>query len=799
MHRCDLQVQSLYSDRPSEWILRKLGVPESYTSPEKIYRDLKEQDFQWVTITDHNRLEGCLEIAHHTDVFLSEKVTTYFPNDHCKIHLLVWNLNESQHKEISDLRNNIFELSAYLRQEKLVHGVCYPLTSINGLLMPEHIEKLLLLFRIFDGTNFSTSRVQQDVFRAIIDQLDQRKLEELANKHDLDPAHDRPWEKVLFGGSDDHASLYIGKAWTEVDQSGSVSDFLEQLESGKGRVGGDATDVACFSAALYKIIFSYAADQISKTAPNGAKLLERIAERFLAGENPAQLTFSERLGHLGEAIRTGKALDLLKPNDLSLNRELTVYFLDPKVKAEIDEVIQSETTAERRSFRVASKVANDLIYRLFHQILGQIQQQNYLETLQPASGMLPVVGSVSPYIFSYFNLYGSRHLWRQTAKRFGGEAPDVLANNKRAWFTDTLEDVNGVARTIRTMAKAALHAEEDLTVVTSRADCRINDIKIKNFEPVGEFELPEYKLQKLSFPPILDMIDYIEQQKFTECIISTPGPVGLTALAAAKLMGLRTSGIYHTDFPQYVRILTEDEVMETMMWNFMHWFYSQLDLVYVNSQFYKDCWIARGIPEEKLKILPRGLDTELFNHTKRKEDFWKNRGANHPVLLYVGRVSKEKELEFLADVMETLWSNGAQLDLAIVGEGPYSEEMGRRLPRAIFTGVLNGEDLAQAYASADLFVFPSTTDTFGNVVIEAMSSGLPAFVSNIGGPCELVNSGQNGLILPAKDRGAWTQAIETWADERWSDERCETNAKAVQARWSWNNAFRAFWDEGKLL
>ncbi len=800
MLRCDLQVHSLYSDRPSEWILRKLGVPESYTRPADIYERLRSDGFELVTITDHNRIDGCLEIADREGVFLSEKVTAYFPEDHCKVHILVWNLNEAQHRAISLLRRNIYELVKFLGREGLAHGVSYPLTSVNGLLTPDHVEKLLLLFRVFDGVNLSTGRVQQDVFRFLIASLTPEKMQEMAQRHGIEPVGDRPWEKVLFGGSDDHAGLYIGRCYTELkdkaDGAPSAETFFKRLMAGEIQAVGEPGDMAHFASGIYQIIFSYAGDRLAVSAPNAAKLLRRLTERFLSGENPAELSFSERIGHVVEAVRTGKALDLFKPNDLSLNRELTWYFLNPRVKLEIDEVIRSEKTPERRSFRVASKIANDLIYRLFQRGLEQVHRQNYLEALQPASGLLPVLGSVLPYVFSFHHLHGNRELWRRTARRIVGKEAPCLINDRRAWFTDTLEDVNGVARTIRTMGIAARDAGRSLTIVSCRSDSRVDDVPLKNFIPVGEFELPEYKLQKLSFPPILDMIDYVEREGIQECIISTPGPVGVTALAAAKLMGLRTVGIYHTDFPQYVRILTEDEVMETMMWNYMHWFYSQMDLLYVNSQFYKDCWVRRGIRPEKIKILPRGLDTELFHHGKRKKQFWQRRGAMHPVLLYVGRVSKEKELEFLCRVMEALKAGSVKLDLAVVGDGPYLDEMKENLPEAIFTGILNGEELAMAYASADLFVFPSTTDTFGNVVIEALSSGLPAYVSDVGGPCELVRDGRNGRVLRANDLDTWVNALTEWAKHPTPMEERMAQAEATQQEWNWTHAFERFWQQG---
>jgi glycosyltransferase involved in cell wall biosynthesis len=156
----------------------------------------------------------------------------------------------------------------------------------------------------------------------------------------------------------------------------------------------------------------------------------------------------------------------------------------------------------------------------------------------------------------------------------------------------------------------------------------VDEIPIKNFRPIGEFELPEYELQRLSFPPILQILDYIQREQFTEIIISTPGPMGLTGLLAAKMLNLQTSGIYHTDIPEYVRILTEDRFLESLAWRYMQWLYGQVDTVFVNSEQYRKCWIDRGFAPEKLKILPRGLDTDLFNPARRDLSFWPGAGRN---------------------------------------------------------------------------------------------------------------------------------------------------------------------------
>ena len=345
------------------------------------------------------------------------------------------------------------------------------------------------------------------------------------------------------------------------------------------------------------------------------------------------------------------------------------------------------------------------------------------------------------------------------------------------------------------MAAAGADAGKELIVVTSRGELNIDDIPIKNFAPIGEFELPEYELQKLSFPPILQMLDYIQREQFTEIVISTPGPIGLTGLLAAKMLNLKTSGIYHTDFPQYVRILTEDSFLESIAWRYMHWFYGQLDTVFVNSEEYRQSWISRGLDPSKLQILPRGLDLELFHPTRRDPTFWNKFGSSNGKvrLLYVGRISKEKNLDVLANAYRRLRDEGLPIELLLVGHGPYSEALAETLPDAIFTGYLRGTELAAAYASADIFAFPSTTDTFGNVIIEAQASGVPVIVSDAGGPKELVANERNGFVTKSHDVDDFARALRQLVLS--PELRCEMGSRARDSvvNRTWPDAFQKFW------
>jgi glycosyltransferase involved in cell wall biosynthesis len=261
------------------------------------------------------------------------------------------------------------------------------------------------------------------------------------------------------------------------------------------------------------------------------------------------------------------------------------------------------------------------------------------------------------------------------------------------------------------------------------------------------------------------------------------------------MLNLQTSGIYHTDFPQYIRILTEDGFLESVAWGYMHWFYGQLDTVFVNSEDYRQSWIKRGFDPAKLKILPRGLDTELFHPARRKRAFFEKIGAGNGEvrLLYVGRISREKNLDLLAAAYRRLRDEGLPVQLFVVGHGPYSEAFAKSLPEAFFTGYLNGTELATAYASADVFVFPSTTDTFGNVILEAQASGLPVVVSDSGGPKELVQHEMNGLITKSRDVEDFARAIRTLVTDPTLRKRMAKSARNSVIDRSWPSAFGRFW------
>jgi len=807
--KADLHLHSRHSERAPEWLFRRVGLPDSYSEPRALYEKLRERGMDLVTITDHNRIDGCLEIADRPGVFVSEQVSTRFPEDRCEVHVLVWGITEAQHRELQSARENIFDLQKYLAAQNLAHAVAHPFYRVDDRLRLAHVERLVLLFQHFEGLNGHRHALLGEAAREIFGALTPEKLDALANRHGFAATHAEPWRKIFTAGSDDHGGIFPASAWTETADGAGVTDLLAAIREGRCTLHGAGGTPLALSHSLYNNLRQFAGAKVSGAQSSG--FVGKAFSRFMEGEDPTEFSWTDKLAFVAEGIASGKIFELAKPANASLWKQFAGTFTGGAMKKRLARETEGITEPERRAFVIANFFVNQLAFRFFTTFIKQLSDGNIIEAIREISVLVPVLAPLAPYFYAFRSQAPDRRWLGEIGRELAGRSPALLANRKRAWFTDTLEDVNGVANTIRQLTAACVAEGHDLTVVTSRSTITITGIPIKNFAPVGEFELPEYELQKLSFPPILQMIDYIQREGFTELIISTPGPIGLTALLAAKTLGLRTSGIYHTDFPQYVRILTDDNFLETLTWNFMKWFYEQLDLLYVNSEGYRRAWIDRGIAADKIRILPRGLDTTLFHPSRREPEFWVKRGApaGATVLLYVGRVSKEKDLDVIVSAWKRLSEDGRRkmeggnaarssildppLALAFVGDGPSLKELRALLPDAVFTGTLSGLELARAFASADVFLFPSTTDTFGNVILEALASGVPCVVSDQGGPKDLIAHGTNGYITRALDVADFTAAVEQIAHDPARRQAMSIEAhRAVQGR-DWAEAGRQFW------
>jgi len=774
-------------------VFRRLGVAASYSEPRGLYDALKRRGFTHFTLTDHHSIEGCLSLIELPGVFISELITAFFPEDRAPVSLLVWGISERQHLELLELRENLYDIHAYLGRQKIAHAVAHPLFSPDGRMQVAHVEKLLLLFRHFEALCGLRADLTNSFTVEFLQCLSASKIEALANRHDIAPAHERPWEKVLVGGSGDQSGVFAGRTWTSTPAATSPEELLVHIREGRCEARGKHGGPLTVAHGLYSKLF-FALGQRFEPMRRSA-LAQQALARFMEGQAPTSLTWREKLELAVDGIVSGKLFELLKPANASLWKVLAGELGGDGLQAALRERLEGLEGAEERAFQIANIIAGRLCFQFFKSFIQQVSQGNPIQAVQDLAVLLPVMAPLAPY-FLELKREAPNRLWLQKLSRsVHGRDLQPIAKHKVAWLTDTLEDVNGVSTTICRLAVAGRDSGFDVTVISCRGESKLKGVPLKNFAPIGEFALPEYELQKLAFPPVLEMLEYIHREGFTELVLSTPGPVGLVGLLAARLLGLPVRGIYHTDFPRYIRILTEDTDLESLTWAYMHWFYTGLDELFVNSEPYREAWIARGAIPSRLRILPRGLDVQLFNHARRDSDFWTKRGAKQgvTVILYVGRVSKEKDLDLLVPLMARLGEANALL--AVVGDGPYRAELQEHLPGAIFTGYLHGEELAAAYASSDVFIFPSTTDTYGNVVMEALASGIPCVVSDAGGPRGLVENGRTGYITRARDAADFASKVALLVNDGALRAELTQIVRAEALKSNWEAAACSFFGE----
>ncbi|MGB6064498.1 MAG: glycosyltransferase [Desulfomonilaceae bacterium] len=766
--KIDMHVHSKFSKRPSEWILKKLGCPESFTDPVHLYNVAKTRGMSLVTITDHNTVEGCLEIGHLPDTFISEEVTAYFPDDGCKLHVLVYNIDEKKHEDIQRVRENVFDLTAYLGESRIVHSLAHPLFSINHKLTIEHFEKCLLLFKNFE-LNGARNEEQNRCLQLVLSILTPEKMEELACKHNLSPSFQFPWVKNLTGGSDDHSSLTIARKYTEVEGKVGASEFLQKVEQKEARVTGPESTPKTLAHNVYSVAYQFYENKFDLKRYVNSDVIFKFLDRFLQVGQDRKPGFLAKLDFYWNHGKTSKASAKGNGNVMHLLRRETHRLIwdDPQLSEIFKNGHRDSETLNEKWFLFVNKVSVKVLEHFADHVMESLAGAHFLNLFNALGSAGALYSLLAPYFVSFSIFSEDRQFGSAVLQRFLAERPNRSkrpAKTKVAHFTDTFYEVNGVAGTLKRQIRAAMQTGKDYTVITCDPGSHSSLEGATNFKPIGVYETPVYPEQKLFYPPFLEMLDYCYNKAFTHIHCATPGPLGLVGLAIARILKLPVVGTYHTALPQYSHYLTEDASVSELMWKYVIWYYDQMDRVFVPSKSTATELAAKGISPQKIIITPRGVDSIRFDPAKRNGHLDKHCSSDSPLkLLYVGRVSREKNLEILVKVFKSLVQSDDNVILFVVGDGPYREDMQKALQGtpSVFMGYVQGEALASIYASCDLFVFPSTTDTFGNVVLEAQASGVPVIVTDSGGPQENMLPGVTGLVVRRNEEKALLEGIRT--------------------------------------
>lgn len=359
-------------------------------------------------------------------------------------------------------------------------------------------------------------------------------------------------------------------------------------------------------------------------------------------------------------------------------------------------------------------------------------------------------------------------------------------------------EINGVANTLKHLCQGLMQRGHNVTVVRPR----------QRHERTGHLEIPDdnlfthaHTVAGLPLPGYADLRFGLTRTGFLKkrlaadppdvLYVATQGPLGVAATSAARQLGIPVSSGFHTNFHSYSQYYGVG-MLERLLCLYGRWFHNRTAITLVPTRKMQKTTQAMGIPATGL--WSRGVDCQRFTPQKRDSALRKSWGlqANDRAILYVGRLAPEKNLRMAVSCFERIRCLHPRARFILVGDGPLRRQLADRHPDYVFCGSRRGDDLARHFASGDLFLFPSKTDTFGNVVLEAMASGLGVVSFDDAAAAEHIRHQENGMKVPLDQDQAYVDCALRLTDQPTLLDRIRTQARLDALEQSWDSQIEQF-------
>ena len=380
------------------------------------------------------------------------------------------------------------------------------------------------------------------------------------------------------------------------------------------------------------------------------------------------------------------------------------------------------------------------------------------------------------------------------------EYPATRPSLRIAVVTETWPpEVNGVAMTLAKLVQGLSHRNHDVQLIRPRqtkTDSPMSDSSLEEVLMRG-MPIPRYPELKLGLPSKKTLVKTWTLRRPDVVHIATEGPLGWSALQAAKVLKLPVTSDFRTNFQSYSKHYGVGWLRKPIV-AYLRKFHNATACTMVPTRELMRTLSQNGFAN--LKVVSRGVDTKLFNISKRDTSLRSSWGATDDtkVLISVGRMAPEKNLDQVLKTYEALKSTGQAFKLVMVGDGPLKDQFQKRYPEIIFPGMLTQSNLAAYYASSDLFIFPSQTETFGNVTLEALASGIPVLAFDCAAARDWVQTGVNGwLVAENNPEGFAAQAVAIFNSKDLLDQITQsTRQQVVHLDWDQiaEQVESVFWD-----
>lgn len=349
-------------------------------------------------------------------------------------------------------------------------------------------------------------------------------------------------------------------------------------------------------------------------------------------------------------------------------------------------------------------------------------------------------------------------------------------------------EVNGVALTLSRLIQELSQRQHTLQLIRPRQDRHDTESHRERWSELllKGMPIPRYPQLKLGFPSKKSLIRAWTQQRPDLVHIATEGPLGWSALQAARVLRLPVTSDFRTNFQSYSQHYGVGWLQKPIV-AYLRKFHNRTLCTMVPTQALQEQLKTLGFLN--LQVVARGVDTQLFTPNKRSQDLRKQWQATDSslVILSVGRLAAEKNLDLTVRTYQVLKQNNRPVQLVFYGDGPYKSKLQAECPEAIFMGMATHEQLAVAYASADLFLFPSLTETFGNVTLEALASGTPVLAFDCAAAKEVVTDEVNGWLVPGEDAQRFVLRALAITQNAVTLQEARHKAADSIRRWEWSS------------
>ncbi len=765
-------------------VQRALGLPECATPPEEVYELAKRRGMDFVTITDHDTIDGVLSIADREDVFVSEELTAHFRGEPQAVHVLCYGITPEDHEWLQANSGDVELCAMYLYDREIACALAHPYYAVGAPLTARHRRRLSELFDIWETRNGARARELNRPAAMYVATLD----------------------GIGIGGSDDHAGVDIGRTWTEAPAASTPSEFLEHMRAGRVTARGKQGSAAKWAHAAIALT--------ARSLGHGDEEAPRAAP-----DPRTVMTMVQRLLREGDAREGATGADLTPADARCLLRAwLAAVELDHLDERGLIAHMQEESFSHSDLYRRACRLHERKLASAVEHAIGALTSETVdeREVGAAASGLFESCIAAIPYAPATAFLASEQAKLARTGAVSEGEPPRI------AILADGIGSTHGVSRTIEEIRRRGVPGFEIEVVATDpEVDRRLS--------AVAEFDVPFYPGLRIGVPSLSAAAQTLADGDFDAIHVCSPGPTGVAGALLGRALGLPLIGSYHTELTAYAQLRSGRKRVAEAMEMAVATFYNACDLVLSPSPASDEALASIGMSSEKVLRWDRGVDTSRFDPALREEALrvsWASdtsastqhapsggytsassgytsgerladdtTGTSGPInVLYAGRITHEKGADLLAGAFLAACERDPRLHLVLAGDGPERERLGERVgEHASFLGWQRGADLARTYASADIFLFPSSTDTFGQVILEAQASGLPVLAVAAGGPLELVQDGVTGLLRDA-DPEQLADALLTLANSPALRERLAAAALGAARERTWERALQRLAD-----